>query len=187
MHLGEQIGAGKYRECYAIPDTNLCAKKLKPLQARIWSILSHTLRDINQAELDRWRNIPEELKLFFPNIYKKSGKLLISERPKDYNGSYSKTLLEYKSIQNNNFWVLVDFLADTMVKHKLWLFDIFDFGDNILVQKKSENEYVPIIIDCKRFGWKSYPLQLNLLFYSEKKKKFYRKLERFKEKFKMEK
>jgi len=157
---------------------------MKPLEFNIRSLIVHILRDINQEELEIWQNLPENLKEYFPKKYEKRGKLLISERPKDFDGTFSKTLIEYGSINNINFWESIDFIVHQMVDHKLRFFDIFHIGNNILVQRISEDVYKPIIIDCKRIGWSSYPLQINLLLDSEKKKKFYRRFNRFKRKFK---
>lgn len=184
MQLSEPIGEGRYRECYGIDGSNLCAKRLKPLKLNIKSLVAHILRDINQEELDIFLNLPEDLKPYFPSKYQKKNELLITERPKDFDDSFSKPLIEYGGIDNLSFWKSVDSIANLMVRHKLWLFDVFHMGNNIVVQRISENTYKPIIIDCKRFGWSSYPLQVNLLLDSEKEKKFHRRLDKFKQIFK---
>ena len=184
MQLTELIGIGGYRECYAISDSNLCAKKLKPLQARFRSFVAHFFRDINQEELDVYKTIPDELKPFFPGVTYRNGEMLVAERPKDYDHYYSKSVLEYGTISDKNFWRYVDEVAEHLIKNKLWLFDVFHFGKNIIVQRVSKNTYKPIIIDYKRFGYLCYPLQVNLILDSEKEKKLYRRLERFRKNFK---
>lgn len=184
MQLAELIGIGGYRECYAISDSNLCAKKLKPLQANYKSIVAHFFRDINQEELGVYKTIPDELKPFFPGVTYRNGEMLVAERPKDYDLNYSKSLLEYGKISDKKFWRDVDEIATRLIKNKLWLLDVFHFGNNIIVQRVSKNSYKPIIIDCKRFGYLYFPLQVNLILNSEKEKKLYRRLERFKINFK---
>lgn len=154
-----------------------------PVRVKFRSIVSHFFRDINQEELDIYKIIPKQLKPFFPGITHKNGTMLIAERPMDFDNSFSKPLLEYEKISNTNFWNDVDSIAGQLVKHKLWLFDVFHLGNNIIVKRISKNEYKPVIVDFKRFGYSCYPLQLNLLLDSEKEKKLYRRLERFKRDF----
>jgi hypothetical protein len=60
-------------------------------------------------------------------------------------------------------------MINIMASNKLWFFDIFHFGNNILVQRISENKFKPIIIDYKRLGWLSYPLQINLILNRKEK------------------
>ena len=184
MQLSELIGIGRYRECYAIANTDLCLKRLKPIGLDFRLLSAHLLGDINQDEFEIIKGIPAELKFFFPQTVSKNGKMLISKRPKDFNGQYSKPVLEFGKISNPYFWDASDFIVEELIKHKLWLFDVFHLGNNILVQKLSESKYIPVIIDCKRSGYFSYPLQANLIFDAEKEKKLLRRHLRFKEKFK---
>jgi hypothetical protein len=184
MQLTQIIGIGRYRECYAIANTDLCCKKVKPFKIKFRSMITHYFRDINQEEFNVYKTIPDELKSFFPGKIYKRGDMLVTQRPKDYDHSYSKSLLEYGKISDNKFWSDVDEIAEQLIKHKLWLFDVFHLGNNIIVQRVSKNIYKPIIIDCKRFGYFCYPLQVNLILDSEKEKKLNRRLERFKNIFK---
>lgn len=82
MQLSQIIEIGRYRECYAIADTDLCCKKLKPLQIKVRSIITHYFRDINQEEVEVYNTIPNELKSFFPKVTYRNGKMLVSQRPK---------------------------------------------------------------------------------------------------------
>ena len=184
MQLTELIGLGRYRECYAISESNLCAKKLKPFKMDLRSLKTHILNDINRKDARIYNRIPRQLKTFFPKTHYNNGSYLISERPRDYDQSFSKTLQECKNISNDHFWNDIEFIVKEMVKCKLWYFDVFHLGNNIIVQQVSEQAYKPIIIDFKRVGWSSYPLQINLLFPKEKERKLYRRLEQFKNTFK---
>lgn len=184
MQLKELIWTWRYRECYAVEWWDLCVKKIKPITINIRSLVCNLLRDINQEEINAYNNIPEELKSYFPVRFYKKWDILVSERPKDYDGSFSKTLQECSHISNENFWSDIDKISDMMLEKKLYFFDIFHHWNNILVQRISKDNFKPIIIDCKRCWWLSYPLQLNLILDSEKEKKFKRRLERFKKNFK---
>ena len=182
MELADKIGSGRHRECYAIPNSHLCAKKTKDLKFNTRSLVTHLLSNPNQKELKVYDLLPESLREFFPKIHQHEN-LIISERVLDLDGTYSKSLQEYGKVENPAFWSQVDEISDTMVQQKLYLFDVFHFGSNVLVQRISEDVYKPVIIDCKRLGWAAYPFQLHLMFDSEKEKKFRRRLERFKKRF----
>lgn len=183
MQLWKEIGMWNHRICYEIVDSDLCAKKIKPLTFHIRSLIAHIFRDINQEELKIFNSLPDDLKTYFPDYYEKKNDMLISQRPKDFDGSFSKTLIEYGPIENVYFWESIDIIISLMTKHKLRFFDAFHQGNNIVVQKISEDKYKPIIIDCKRVWWAAYPLQVNLLFNSEKQKKFNRRIVQFKQSF----
>ena len=176
------IGTGRYRGCYALPGSDQCLKVLKPLRWSYRSLATHLWRDINREEIDIWSQIPDSMKSFFPNSISKNGNMLISHRPKDYDGTYSKTIEDLGSISNEYFWDAVDFISEEMIIHKIWLFDVFHLGNNIVVQKITKDKLIPIIIDCKRYGYWSYPLQIHLLSDKEKRKKLLRRLKRFKNK-----
>ena len=152
MQQGELIGIGRYRECYAITGSDLCLKKLRPVKFDFRSLSSHLFRDINQEEFEIIKRIPDSLVPFFPDKISKNERMLISCRPKDFDGSYSRLIEETGIISNPYFWGAIDFIASEMIKHKLWWFDVLHLGNNVLVQKISETKYKPIVIDCKRAG-----------------------------------
>lgn len=185
MQLAEKIGEGNFRECYAVKnEPGLCVKRLKPHPGffRRMSIFLFR-RDINREEYDIYNRLPEDLKPYFNPVLKFSEDHLITSRPVDYNGSHSKPVCEYGRISNKLFWKEIDKVLGLFEKHNIWFFDAFLKGRNVFVKKLSEKEWVPIIVDYKRLGWKAYPVQINLLLDSEKKKKFYRYFKRFESKF----
>lgn len=182
MELAHKIGSGRYRECYAIPGTHLCLKKTKDIEWNVRSLVTHILGNPNKKELAVYDMLPLELREFFPKMYGHDD-FLISERIRDFDGAYSKSLHEYGKVSNTAFWSHIKNIADMMLREKIYLFDVFHFGNNIIVQQVSENEYRPVIIDCKRLGWSAYPFQLNLMLDSEKEKKFRRRFERFCQRF----
>lgn len=118
------------------------------------------------------------------------GKLISMEIPRDYsdeksNSKYSKTVEVNGPVNNKPFRDHVDKISDIFMKNKIYPFDIFSSGKNVIVQKISKSEWKPVLIDVKRFWYRQEPYQPNLLFDSQKKKKFYRRLVKFKEKFKV--
>jgi hypothetical protein len=71
--------------------------------------------------------------------------------PRDFDGGYSKTVENIGPIDNESFWIHVDKISDIFIKNKIYPFDIFSSGKNVVVQKISESERKPMLIDVKRF------------------------------------
>ena len=185
MQLAEKIFEGHHRECFAVAGKNLIVKKLKRRPKIFW-IRADKLyrRNVNKEEYDFYRSLPSSLREYFPSYVELKDNMLIMERITDYEGEFSKTVLEYGKVTNEYFWKDVETIVEILTKERLWLFDIFHCGNNMVVKKVSEKVYRPVIIDFKRMGWHSYPLQINLLFESECRKKFHRRLKKFIKKFK---
>ncbi len=181
LDLGDKIGAGHFRECFSVKgDPGLCVKKLKPNLTFFQRLhLKLLRRNFNQDEFRIYNQLPQTLKPYFNPVIQASGDYLITTRPMDYDGSHSLPVSDYGKISNAHFWNEMKKIVALFEKHNLWFFDAFQLGTNVFVQRLSEDRWVPIIVDFKRHGWRSYPAQLNLLCDSEKKKKFYRKYHRF--------
>jgi len=184
MIIEHLIGRGKYRDCFSVKNSHLCAKKKRPFHLRLKNIRPSYFRDLNKEELIVYNSLPSKLKEFFPGAYHIEGPYLLSERPRDYNGEYSRIIMEHGPVHSKEFWEDIETIFGLLMDHKIWLFDIFNRGTNIMVQKLSEDVFRPVIIDCKKFGLRSYPCQVNLWFESERRKKLIRRLGYFKQKFK---
>lgn len=182
MKLWELIGEWRCRTCYAIDGTDFCIKSLKPLVLTIKSLVSHMLWDMNQTEFKVWDNLPDGLKSYFADSYSLTPDGLVSLRPKDFDGAYSKTLKQFWTVDNIYFWACMEELLESLIQQKIWLLDIFTWTwKNILVQRISEDKFKPVIVDCKKYGWRSFPLQFNLLLDSEKAKKMRRRFKRLRQ------
>ena len=182
---GEKIGEGHFRECFSVEgETGLCIKMLKPGLSRLQKLHLFILRrDINLEEYRTFSSLPRELKPYFSPVVELGSNYLVTGRPVDYDGNHSAPLSAYGKVSNRHFWKDIDRIVSLFEKHDIWLFDIFRLGENVFVQKLSEDVWKPVIVDYKRQGWKSYPAQLNLLLSSERKKKFFRRFRRFQESF----
>ncbi len=185
LKFAEKIGEGNFRECFAIEgEPDLCIKRLKPgLGFRQKLQVTFLRRRMNQEELKTYRNLPVELKEYFNPIIDASQDYLVTGRPMDFDGTYSRPVCAYGKVSNEIFWKEVEQVVFLLDKHKIWFFDTFQIGTNILVQRLSETEWKPVIIDYKHLGWRAFPMQLNLLLNSEKRRKFYRCYRRFEKKF----
>lgn len=183
--LAEKIGEGNFRECFAVQDhPGLCYKRLRPDLGFLQRLQVLFLRRrMNHEELQIYHALPSELKPYFNPIVDASKSFLVTARPMDFDGSHSRSVRDYGTISNRHFWEQVERVVDLLDGHKIWFFDTFQVGTNIFVQRMSENEWKPIIVDYKHLGWKAFPMQLNLVFDSEKRKKFYRSYRRFEARF----
>ncbi len=185
--LAEKIGEGNFRECFAVAgEPGLCYKRLKPdlgFLQRLQVLLLR--RRINHEELDIYTSLPVELKPYFVPIIDAAKTYVVTARPLDYDGSHSRPVSAYGQIANKSFWYGVETLVSLLDKHRIWFFDTFQVGTNIFVKRITKDQWEPIIVDYKHLGWKAFPMQLNLLLDSEKRKKFYRSYRRFEARFRI--
>ncbi len=181
LELGDKIGEGNFRACYAVVDNpGLCVKRLKSDLGFFQRIQVLFLRRrMNYEELAIYQNLPEDLKPYFNPVIEATEDYIVAGRPIDYDGKHSKPVCEYGKVSNQGFWKEVEHIVSLLDKHELWFFDTFQIGTNIFVQKLSEDYWKPIIVDYKHIGWKAFPMQFNLFLDSEKRKKFYRSYRRF--------
>ena len=188
IKIWEKIWEWNYRNCHKIEwKEDLCIKipkKIIELEKSFRKIFIHSIININQIEKEIYNKIPDSIKKYFikTRIIKHCS---ISEIAKDYDWKKSKSIWEFWKINNPKFWKKVDIIIEELIKSEVFLFDSFS-ETNLFVKQISENEIEPIITDFKREWWLPYYLfQMNLIKNSEKKKKFIRVTERFKNKFKI--
>ncbi len=184
METTQLLGRGRYRECFGIRNSDFCIKELKPFSGRLGSAVAHLILDINQYELAIYNSIPHEMRQFFPTeCYADESGNVLTRRPRDFDGSFSKTVRQFGQISDTGFWKALDDINSLMLKYNLWFFDVFSSGNNMVVQRIDEATSRPVIIDWKRQGWQSYPFQPELWFESGRVKKLKRRFDRFKLKF----
>lgn len=195
MEITELLGEGAFRVCYATNDPNLCLKKMKPIirksyfgidinfNMKRYLRIKFGISDLNRMEFVQISKLPVKLKPFIPSIIELNGEGLLMERPKDYDGEYSKSIIEAGEVKNKFFWTCVNEICDVFDENQLWFNDVFYKGNNVMVKKLSKDKYVPIMIDLKEVGKNLSPIQFNLIFKSEQKKKFYRRFKRFENAF----
>jgi hypothetical protein len=102
----------------------------------------------NAVEYKNYQQIPDRLKKFIPDM-DLVGNSLICERVVDYDGMKSKTMSEFGSIENDNFWSEIEEIHNIIMEEEIWLLDIFRHK-NIVVKRISEDTYSPRLIDIKR-------------------------------------
>ncbi len=185
MELAEKIGEGNFRECFAVKDRpDLCVKRLKSRLGFFQRMQVLLLRrDMNREELRIYQMLPADLKPFFNPIVEARKDHLITNRLIDFDGSHSKPVCEYGQVAHEGFWREVEQIVSLLDAHRIWFFDTFQIGTNIFVQRRSAQDWHPVIVDYKHLGWKAFPMQIHLILDSEKRKKFFRAYRRFELRF----
>lgn len=193
MEFGEEIGKGNYRFCYAIKDSDLSVKinrkfVIKKIAgfnvyfpAFIFSFLKFGTMNPNKKEYEILANLPKKLRKYLPEHIAYRDGLLIQSRPKNYDGSYSASVYHSKEVKNELFWEHVKKIEAILLEHQIYPLDIFRGGGNVMIQKINEMEWIPIIIDFKRIGYRPIAdsLDFKLMFKSQQKKKFLQRMEAF--------
>ena len=184
--LDKKIGSGCVRDCYSIKNKEeLCVKISKTNLSFLRKLQSMLFRNqINIEEYKIYTNLPNEIKMYFNPVLEAEKKYVLTNIPQNYDGSYSKSVKDSWPLSNEKFWKEVEKIYYYLDKYKIWFLDVFN-GNNMFVKKQSETDWIPIIIDYKRIGWKSFPGQIHLLLKSEREKKFKRRYERFVNKYKI--
>lgn len=188
-----KIWEWKYRECFRISWSNECLKIPKKTIYRTffwikmklwWKIfwLLNWLVNINRSEYEIINKLPKELKNFIPrtSLIKIWDQDIINmEIPMDFDWSMSKPIKHYWTIENQFFWEKIYEIYNIMLDNKLYFCDIFRLWWNIVVQRISENEWKPIIVDLKKLWIRWYLFQIALRSRNWVKRKFVRRFEKF--------
>jgi len=192
--IEENIGEGNFRSTYAIKGKDLCLKKHKKYVTKIikgYSIDFRTplfiffkfgVTDLNAMEYKAIKKMPVELTPYIPTDIELIDEGLVMGRAKDMDGSYSKMMTKnFDLIHNKAFWKHIDIIVEIFRKHKIFPSDILYIGNNLIVKKVSEEEWIPVIIDFKRMN-----MGFDLFSYFEfgNEKTFNRRLARFKKTYK---
>lgn len=197
LPIDEIIGDGNFRVCYALKNSDLSVKinrkfvtkkiagQTISLPAFIFSLLKFGTINPNKKEFEIIQQLPFELKPYLPNHIEYKDGNLIQSRPKDYNGEYSSTVIKYGKVDNNVFWNHVHVIESIFIKHQFFPLDIFRGGGNVIIEKISESEWKPVIIDIKRVGYRPIvdSLDFKLIFKSAQQKKFLQRMKAFKQKY----
>jgi len=187
LQADQRIGEGNLRNCYSIlnkPD--LCVKIIKTelnptrrLQAFFF------WKNTNIKEYQLYKTLPEKIKPYFNPVIEAEKEYVLTERPRNHDGSFAKPVKSHQKISNISFWQHVNYMFEYFEENNIWFFDVLN-GNNMFVQKDSETDWRPVVVDYKRFGWKSFPWQIYLAFTWERKKKLRRRYKKFVSKYKAE-
>jgi len=178
--LHDKIRNGGYREVYRYND--LAIKKLKKhvtkrfcgvkirVPTRVYLLFRFGISDINKYERKWYDHIisqaPPELHRCFAKVLavkKVNGfSYSINQIVIDADNKPSRTLSQHGKIESADFWEIIDRLEQFLKEHNIPYFTIG--GHNICIQQQHDGTYLPVLIDYKRIGirtfWHQLPLYL---------------------------
>lgn len=192
---------GRYRETYLVgPKKDHVAKIPKdviekkyrfgtvPYPSAPYTLLKFGSTNINEVDYANYQSLPEAVRKEFTPEMRMIRGVIVQERVVDYDGEPSLTIGEHTrkfgKVENPIFWERIEQLKRTFLAAEEPLLGVFHKGSNVMVKKVSEDEWVPVLIDFKRLGGRSYPFQPNLQLKGEVQKKFLRQFEKFESSYK---
>jgi len=176
--LNVKLGEGAYRDVYRYNE--FAVKKSKPhvirkilfvrirVPSSLYTLLRFAIWDLNDYEYKQYRSIisktPADLHQCFAKVYEpiKDGKTRysINQLVTDDDGQVSKTLFEYGGINDKQFWNMVDDLEKLFLDKKIYYLSIGPH--NVCVNQQADGRLIPVLVDYKRIGVRTFWHQLLL-------------------------
>lgn len=148
-----------------------------------YTLLKFGKANINKADYENYEALPTVVRERFTASTRMIQGVIVQERVMNYDGtpavSVEEESREHGKIENVPFWKNIDELKDIFLSEERPLLGVFHKGSNILVKKTSADKWMPVIVDFKRLGARSYPFQPNLIIPNEVRNKFLRQFEVF--------
>ncbi|MCR4325385.1 MAG: hypothetical protein NUV59_01085 [Patescibacteria group bacterium] len=155
-----------------------------------YTLLKFGKTNINEVDYENYKALPSTVREQFAASTRIIQGVIVQERVMNFDGAPSLSVeeetREHGRIENTSFWEKIDELRRVFLAEERPLLGVFHRGSNILVRKASAEEWLPVIVDFKRLGARSYPLQPNLILRDELRKKFLRQFEAFEKEYKPE-
>jgi hypothetical protein len=178
INVSEKISEGVYRDVYRYND--YAVKKLKPVVTRkillvrvrvpssLYTLLRYAIRDLNEYEYKQYQSIisktPARLHKCFAKVYEpiKDGKISysINQLVMDDDERVSKSLAEYGGIDDEQFWNRLDDLEKLFLDKKIYYLGIGPH--NVCVNRQADGHLLPVLVDYKRIGVRTFWHQLLL-------------------------
>lgn len=189
------VGEGRHRIVFRMG--NFAVKILKPyfkksygslkipFPTKPYTAIKFGFIDYNTFEYKCYTGFIERVPLEYRNrfahihgVWEVKGKSIsVSDLIMNSDGSLSQPLSQYPRINDSSFWEEIDSLEELLTKENIPIMDIR--GENILV-KEEDGKRTPVMIDFKRYGRTTYPMQLWLLSEAKQISKMRRRFERLK-------
>ncbi len=198
-NLNQKISEGVYREVYRY--NGFAVKKAKRnitktllfikvrIPTSLYTLVKFAIRDLNEYEYKQYRSIisktPPNLHMCFAKIHKpiESNKTSysINQLVMNDDGRISQTLLDYGKVNDKQFWSTIDELEKLFLENHIYYFSIG--GYNICVNSQADGRLIPVLVDYKRIGIRTFWHQLPLYFPYFMKLKMRRRFQRLREEF----
>lgn len=193
----QKIGEGRYREVYCIDD-EFALKLLKPIvgknyfgvhvefPAQLYTSFKFGISDFNRFEYDAYHNfssrIPSELRSSFAHIYRAGifhgRSASLSDLIVDEDGSVSRPLSEHGAVGDPLFWKRMDAIETMLLDEKIRLADVANH--NIVVQTVN-GTHIPVLVDFKRYGRRTFPFQIWLVSERQLENKMRRRFQKMRD------
>ena len=199
-NLNEKISEGRYRDVYRYNELVIkkqklhIIKKLLFIEVRIptslYILVNYAIRDLHKYEYKQYESIiskmPSHLHKCFAQVHKPitNGKTCYSihQLVIDHGGQISKALSEYGKVSDEQFWSLIDELENRFLENRIYYFSVGP--PNICVNKQADERLIPVLIDYKRCGRRTFWHQLPLFFPYFLRLKMRRRFQRLRDQFK---
>ncbi|QQR92579.1 MAG: hypothetical protein IPJ89_05540 [Candidatus Iainarchaeum archaeon] len=169
------LGRGNHRAAYLISPrhvtkVHLPVSGLASMRGQLYNRAKERFEYVvhggfNELELRNfrriWKSVPKHLRSSFARISSQRGKtkerILRIRVVRDADGSLSKTLRRFGPVSDPVFWRRFDLLVNWMLETKNYFLDFN--AENVAVKRLSNGSHIPVLIDYKRVGYQSHPLQ----------------------------
>jgi len=141
-------------------------KKLLFIEVRIptslYILANYAIRDLHKYEYKQYESIiskmPSDLHKCFAQVHEPilNGKTCYSihQLVIDHGGQISKALSEYGKVNDEQFWRLIDELENRFLENRIYYFSVG--SPNICVSKQADERLIPVLIDYKRCGRRTF-------------------------------
>lgn len=155
---------------------------------RFYTRLKYGVPDMIRYEMHVAQAMPREVQPYLLQnirlgLTSDGESVLCSDKVFDHDGAMSQTLNTVGRVSNKMFWQHVQDICDGLERHHTYLLGVFHGGNHVLVQKAASDEWKPVLLDLSKSGGTMYPFQINLWGPSSVRNKFYRQLQRFRNRF----
>jgi hypothetical protein len=158
-----------------------------PYPTNFYSLVKFGISNFNEFEASEYQRIadkiPKELRNSFAHIRGVVDGILFQDLIKDSSGSPSRRLAQQEEyIYDKVFWHRMSQLKEFFLDENILNFNLKP--NNILVMERNPTETIPVILDYKRIGPRTYPFQPQLRIHAVAQQKLMRRFERLASQYK---
>jgi hypothetical protein len=200
--LCEPIGETKYRIAYRYK--NLAIKRTKShvpkrvlgkefrVPVSLYTMIRFAIANLSAFEYDQYcwlsSRIPKDfqhhLARAYPPVSANDHCYAVNELVVNDDGSVSKMLRSFGPTDDTRFWADIDRLEKLFLQEKIYFFGIG--CNNICVREKADGRLIPVLIDYKRIGIRTFWQQFWLLLPGVKSLKLKRRFNKIRRRFQLD-
>lgn len=199
-NLNGKISEGRFRYVYRY--NGWAIKKPKPyifktllsikvrIPTSLYTLANYAIRDFSNYEYEQYQSIiskmPSDLHKCYAKVHRpiKNDKTCysITQLVTDHGGQTSKTLSEYGTVKDEQFWSLIDEMEKRFSENRMYYFSVGP--PNICVNRQADGRLIPVLIDYKRFGRRTFLWQPLLFIPYFSRRKMRRRFQKLRERCK---